>query len=346
MTEKVFEAFTRLDASDVNAYLVNRPLQNAVINGAFDIWQRGTSFANPSNTTTFTADRFFHYREGLVTGMTTSRQEASLTGFRYCARIQRASGNTSTQPLNLLYNTTETSQAVALTGKTVTFSFYARAGTNYLGTLTSALVSGTGVDQNPFSFTGGTTVISESQSLSASWERFVLTGVMPSNSTEFYLRFAYTPTGTAGNNDYFEITGIQLEEGSVANPFRRNANSIQGELAACQRYLPAVLGSGGSMNGYSTSTTNSVVFFNFPVTARVRPTGITVSDLSHFQLLNSTLGAGTPTAITFDSFNTGISGSGIQVTTSSGSPTIAAGQGAYARIINSAGSILFTGCEL
>jgi hypothetical protein len=43
MPRKVFEAFTRLDASDVNAYLVNKPITNAIINGAFDIWQRGTS---------------------------------------------------------------------------------------------------------------------------------------------------------------------------------------------------------------------------------------------------------------------------------------------------------------
>jgi hypothetical protein len=264
---------------------------NYIINGAFDIWQRGTSFANPSNTTSFTADRFFHYRGGLVTGMTTSRQDAGLAGFRYCARIQRASGNTSTESLNVLYNTTETSQAVALAGKTVTFSFYARAGANYSGTLTSGLVSGTGVDQNPFSWTGASTVVSGSQSLSGTWQRFSLTGVMPSNSSEFYLSFTYTPTGTAGANDFFEVTGVQLEEGTTASPFRRNANSIQGELAACQRYyyrIRAVAPYTPYAMGYAFASNQAETFATLPVTMRVAPASIDFSAASDFMISDGT----------------------------------------------------------
>jgi hypothetical protein len=257
-----------------------QPSGNVIINGAFDVWQRGTSFSNPTNTTSFTADRFFHYRGSLVTGITTSRQDAGLAGFRYCARVQRASGNTGVQELNLIYNTTETSQAVALAGKTVTFSFYARAGANYLGTFSANLVSGTGVDQNPFSFTGSSTVASGTQSLSSSWQRFSLTGTMPSNSTEFYSIFTYTPTGTAGDNDFFEITGVQLEEGAVATPFRRNAPSIQAELAACQRYY--VRWDQGSTTpriatGAQNDTTSSWFVLVLPVTMRRVPVAADLS---------------------------------------------------------------------
>jgi hypothetical protein len=249
-----------------------QPSGNAIINGAFDIWQRGTSFSNPTNTTSFTADRFFHYRGSLVTGITTSRQDAGLAGFRYCARVQRASGNTGVQELNLIYNTTETFQAVALAGKAVTFSFYARAGANYSGTFSANLVSGTGIDQNPFSFTGSSTVASGAQSLSSSWQRFSLTGTMPSNSTEFYSIFTYTPTGTAGDNDFFEITGVQLEEGAVATPFKRNAPSIQAELAACQRYFwRANLANGVGFTGFSDSTTSFIAFAQLPVPMRTQP---------------------------------------------------------------------------
>ena len=260
---------------------------NYIINGGMDIWQRGTSFANPSNVTTFTADRYFHYRSNLVTGQTTSRQSSGLPGIQYCARVQRASGNTSAETLNLLANTIETANAVLLAGKTVTLSFYARAGANFSGSfLAVSTTSGTGVDQNPFSWTGGTTVIGSSATLTTSWQRYTFTGTVPSNSTELYTNFYYTPSGTAGANDYYEITGVQLEEGSAATTFRRNANSIEGELAACQRYytrysLPvgAILGT-----GHCYFNTGAYIGVHYPTEMRSAPAAIDYSTLSYFNV--------------------------------------------------------------
>jgi hypothetical protein len=69
-------------------------------------------------------------------------------------------------------------------------------------------------------------------------QRFTVTGTVPTNSTQIAFELAIgAPSGTAGANEFIQITGVQLEIGSVATNFKRSSGgTIQGELAACQRY--------------------------------------------------------------------------------------------------------------
>jgi hypothetical protein len=71
-------------------------------------------------------------------------------------------------------------------------------------------------------------------------------------------------------NDYFEITGVQLEVGSVATPFEHR--SYGDELAKCQRYYFRFSGmaSGRPMLaiGFASSTTRIYAVVNFPVEMR------------------------------------------------------------------------------
>jgi hypothetical protein len=214
---------------------------NPIINGGFDIWQRGTSAAGAANATTFGPDRWNLYRG--VAGSTFSRQvtndTTNLPFIQYCVRAQRDSGNTSTADV-LIGTTVETANSLAFAGKTVTLSFYARAGANFSASsnaISAQLRSGTGTDQNDISgFTNATIVIGATPFLTTTWQRFTYTGTVASTATQIGLRFLYTPVGTAGANDWFEITGVQVEVGSVATPFRRSGGTLQGELAAAQRY--------------------------------------------------------------------------------------------------------------
>jgi hypothetical protein len=210
--------------------------RNKVINGNFGVWQRGTSVA--INTLGYTADRWFHQS---YNGATISRQPTSdtsvLPNVQYCARVQRNSGATST---NFMFFTQsmETQESIKVSGKTVTLSFYARKGANFpsgASAFEASLRYGTGTDQNLISgYTGGAVAFSTTVTLTSSWVRYSVTGTIPVTSTEITPLFGYTPTGTAGANDYFEITGVQLEEGSVATPFEQRP--MQTELALCQRY--------------------------------------------------------------------------------------------------------------
>jgi hypothetical protein len=210
---------------------------NYIINGAFDIWQRGTSI---SGHAVYNADRWTQSRTGAATGTTVTRQTASLTGFQYCARVQRASANTSTA---IVYHTQsfETVNSLALAEKAVTLSFWARSGANFSAassTLTANILSSTGTDQNfaAVTLTGQATVATTSVTLTSTWTRFSVTGTVSSSATQVHVQTLFTPVGTAGANDYFEVTGVMLEEGTAATSFRRNAPNIQAELVSCQRY--------------------------------------------------------------------------------------------------------------
>jgi hypothetical protein len=218
--------------------------QNAIINGAFDIWQRGTS-GTGSGGTAFTADRWSQFRGGGAAGITVSRQASGLTGFQYSARVQRDSGNTGTASFYFVQNL-ESVTSLPLAGLPVTLSFYARAGANYSATsstLRATIETRNGTESaywNVGDGVGTTIQATNNATLTTTWQRFTLTANVPSNATQIFPAFKFNPTGTAGANDWFEVTGVQLEAGTVATPFRRNAPNIQAEFAACQRYYQVI----------------------------------------------------------------------------------------------------------
>jgi hypothetical protein len=270
----------------------NTPSQsNPVLNSAFQVWQRGTSVALAASTSAangYTADRW-DILNNASQAMTISRQATSdttnLPNIQYCARVQRNSGQTGTGTIYMRQGF-ETINSIPFAGKTVMYSFYARAGANYSATsnyLTFTVGTGTGTDQNPMSFTGEATPLNNTTTaLTTTWQRFTISGTLSASATQVYVGFAYTPTGTAGTNDYFEVTGVQLELGSTATPFDTYATTIQGELAACQRYYWRMNAAGVTNAPLSTSagtfsTTEADAMIQLPVTMRAAPTTLDYS---------------------------------------------------------------------
>ena len=277
---------------------------NPVLNSAMQCWQRGTSFTTNS---TYTADRWYYVSAS--NNATISRQTTgdttNLPFIQYCARVQRNSGSTAIGDISLTQSM-ESINSIPFAGKTITLSFYARVGANYSGGASgfiSQVRSGTGTDQNlAAGYTGSNSFISNTQSLTTTWTRYSYTGTVPTTATEIGIYTGYTPSGTAGANDYYEVTGVQIDIGNVALPFRTNGATLQGELAACQRYYERFADTTSINarfgNGQAESTTKIKILCQFKVRKRttisaIDYSGVTPTDeVTNPTLSSITLNAG------------------------------------------------------
>jgi len=309
------DVFSASDINDTNgtinllqtSTLSSQAGKNGWINGGMDIWQRGTTSASITTSQIYTADRWVAVT-GASTATVVSRQTTSdttnLPTIQYCARIQRTAGQTGTALVQFAQSM-ESVNSVRFAGQSVTLSFYARRGANYSSAsnaLNVLMLTGTGTDQQVLvGYTGSVSAINSFATLTTTWQRFTFTATLATNTNEIGVDFYYTPVGTAGANDFFEITGVQLELGSYATTFSRAGGTIQGELAACQRYYYRQGGDNAYQGfgiGPASGTTNISGLIIFPVSMRVAPTAIDFSTLGAYtsgsviSITNATIDAG------------------------------------------------------
>jgi hypothetical protein len=291
--------------------------RNVLINGDFKVWQRGTSITGYA----YTADRWLAYNAAAVN--TISRQSTSLNGFPYCARVQRNSGATNTGATYLV-QAVESINGYQFQGKTATFSFYARAGANFSSAssvLTANIETSTGTDQSYIAAWAGSVPISSTKTLTTSWQLFTVTGVVPTTANQVAVSFSYTPVGTAGAADYFEITGVQLEQNYQPTPFEQRP--IGTELALCQRYFYKVdFTAAGFINGFCDSTTSALFGFSFPQEMRSAPSLSPAPTASNYEVRRAGVAASACTALVIGSASA--NGTRLQATTGA---TLTAGQG-------------------
>jgi hypothetical protein len=275
-------------------YSGGNPVSNPFINSAFDIAQRGTTFTGISTGSTYTLDRWQVYL-GAGASVSVSQQATgdttNLPQIKNCARVGRPNTNTDLTAINYgqIFENANTSRYV---GQVYNISFYARAGANFSSAssaLTVYVNYGTGTDQSWAGGVNNNASISQAVTLTTTWQRFTaqvsglsgLSATLAAAATQMAVGFAYTPVGTAGAADFFELTGVQIDLGSTALPFRRNGATIQGELAACMRYFqktysqptaPATAVNEGSIVGINVGTTLIGGLGRFAVVMRTLPT--------------------------------------------------------------------------
>ena len=193
------EAMLRADSVQEQRNLIGAGRKNLIINGGFDVWQRGTSF-----TTSYFADRFSGNHSGHTT--TKSTDVPTGKGFENSAQFVGSGSDP------YFFQIVEGSATIA--GKEATFSFWIKGG---LGQC--------------YIFDGGyTSVESTLIETIGAWTRRSITHAFATGSYNPLIRIGL-PINTSNT---CHTTGWQLELGSFATPFEHR--SYGEELALCQRY--------------------------------------------------------------------------------------------------------------
>ena len=252
--------------------------KNPVINGNFDIWARGTSFAAAVDTA-FCADRWQTTRDGTTVNLTASQDTGVPNkNAKYSLKFQQVTSGASALTQYAARQLIENSNILPLLGKAATLSFWYKSnktgshGYRVLGNYNTG-----GTDQ------AGTFTVS----VADTWEYKTIAITAFSGVSSV----SASPTATGGlvdigfrvfgqgfttlsTNDYFQISQVQLEQGSYATTFSRAGGTIQGELAACERYyirtFPQLTSSIYGM-GLASSTTQTEIVVNLPTTMRINP---------------------------------------------------------------------------
>lgn len=252
----------------------------ALINGSFSIWQRGTSLSLTAGQAGYLADRWRHDAgTGGVASISRFAANAGTQGLPEWAYfgLRHVQTTPATTPPRIEQRLESLRRFGA---STVTFSAFVRvaAGT---ATLTPKAVLNFG--------SGGPAAISVSApnwGATTNWQRLSATFAIPSIAATTTLEWASNflsvgldlPTGIAVS---VEICGAQLDNGNSALPIR-SPDSVN-ELARCQRYFAKTFpidtppapnstdGGGIFQSVYATGAFTNILPWNFPMPMRAVP---------------------------------------------------------------------------
>jgi hypothetical protein len=268
-------------------YTPNLGRRNLIINGAYQVWQRGSS-ATTAVDNLFLADRFKLF-EGTDGSFTTERSTDTPEGFGYSNKLQVTTADTSlasgqyvqyayyieSQDLQQLAYGTSAAKYVTLSfwvksSKTGSygFTFKKAAVTQYqyptMFTIDSANTWEKKVIVIPPLTTGGLLLNNNTIGMFLSWNLAFGSSYTNATANQWTTTGANYSTSEQVNwmdstSNNFYITGVQLEAGSAATPFEHR--SYAEELALCQRYFQIVSGTAdnqhyltGALSRYSTNT--------------------------------------------------------------------------------------------
>ena len=241
--------------------------KNYIINGNFDIWQRGNLFSVAPGEIKYTADRWIIWNRSNQPLTFELANTAPFSNLDFKPRVRISYSVAPTSGDVVISQRVEDVRKLA--GKTLTGSFYHSSLENL--TLHTYTLQNYGLNGS-----SDTTITNISQSTTGdlSFKRYTTTFSIPNLKDK-----------TIGDNSWgnftivvpirttrpFSISEVQLEEGSVATPFEQRPIGL--ELSLCQRYYYYWANYDALYRiykGYNGNTTT----IPFPITMRTAPTSI------------------------------------------------------------------------
>ncbi len=249
------EAMLRAGTVAEQQALIGVGRRNLLINGGFDVWQRGTSFT-PTGANPYTADRWLVYQSATSNVTVTKRTESihsSVPFINYIRLDNTIDADTAWIELNQYVE-----DYAHLINNTVTVSFWAKASYDI---------------HDGYVYTNSGTS-SGAYAITTSWAKYKVTldlksGTVASNG---YLRILLGTQTLVAADSYIDYAQVQLELGKVATPFEHR--SYGEELALCQRYYQVLANvSSDSLGACSRwNSSNVFLFADLPVEMRTVPT--------------------------------------------------------------------------
>ena len=305
-TQLATTAFVTTAAANVTS-----GFRNVFINGAMQIAQRGTSSTSITAAGYYTCDRW-HMNLSVGGTWTQTQSTDAPAGFSNSLKVQCTTANASLATTNNAriwqkiegFNVQQLAKGTA-EAKPLVLTFWVKAFqtgtfictlddlTNSRKISASYTINASATwEKKTLYFAGDTTGALTNDSSATlmptwwlaagpSWQGSALSTSWSAGATLSNYADGQTNVASSTNN-YFQITGVQLEEGNFATPFEQRPIGV--ELALCQRYY-ALLASGVNSHiglGFYGTATQIEIQTSVPVSMRTSPTIAVVTGTNYY----------------------------------------------------------------
>ena len=249
------EAMLRAETPQEQFNLIGAGRRNIIINGGFDVWQRGTSFT-PATPYGYSADR-----TRLSSGSTVNITKESATLEGNVVNTIKHAIVSPTAGSNTRYDQ-RIEEFDYFKNKTFTLSFWIKSSRTHPLNSSMIFFGGGGINTVNFYDDYGL------GDVTPTWTKKVITFSVGdlSTATGTYVDMVIGISSDGASID-IEYAQVQLEVGKVATPFEHR--SYGEELALCQRYYHTLR---SGIFGVGTAVGTVAFTYSSPVTMRATPT--------------------------------------------------------------------------